>query len=438
MKQQTGFGMRVLVLGGYGTIGLEVVRHLQRLGHDVTGLARSEKRGDRLAPDAQWIGADIATMTDPDDWADVVCHFDAVVNAAGALQTGARDNLNALQFEAICACIRACELYGADQFIQISAPGASPYSDTEFLRTKADADRVLQESKLRWTILRPGLVIAPTAYGGTSLLRTLAGFPFLQPLVHGDTLIQTVALDDVVAAVARTLEGDLDGQGFDLVEPTAHTLGDVVAQMRQWLGFSPARTTLSPPVWMTKPLVWGADLMGWLGWRSPLRSTSIKVSASGVLGNAEAWRHTTGFKLKTLEETLALLPASRQERRYARTELVFPVLLGLAAFFWVVSGYTALRHIDVAASYLRDAMPMESARGVVVIGAIIDILIGLGLLARRTMRPAVLASLVVSIAYLCGGTLLAADLWSDPLGPLLKILPVIGLGLALGAMSEER
>ena len=37
--------MRVLVLGGYGLIGLEVSKRLQRDGHDVVGLARSARRG---------------------------------------------------------------------------------------------------------------------------------------------------------------------------------------------------------------------------------------------------------------------------------------------------------------------------------------------------------------------------------------------------------
>jgi uncharacterized protein YbjT (DUF2867 family) len=154
----------------------------------------------------RWIGADIATLTTPHAWAAHIEGVDAIVNASGALQDGARDNLRAAQQDAIIALIQACA-GKAIRFVQISAPGAKLDARTEFLRTKGVADAAFRASALDWTILKPGLVISANAYGGTSLLRMLAATPFGQPLVLGDARVQIVAASDVAEATLLAVEG---------------------------------------------------------------------------------------------------------------------------------------------------------------------------------------------------------------------------------------
>ena len=59
--------MRVLVLGGTGSIGSAVVRELVRCGHDVCGLARSDASAAKLAEcGATPVAGDIAA---PERWA---------------------------------------------------------------------------------------------------------------------------------------------------------------------------------------------------------------------------------------------------------------------------------------------------------------------------------------------------------------------------------
>jgi hypothetical protein len=47
-------------------------------------------------------------------------------------------------------------------------------------------------------------------------------------------------------------------------------------------------------------------------------------------------------------------------------------------------------------------------------------------------------ALALSIAYLVLGTLLLPRLWADPLGPLLKIAPIVALNLAALAVLDDR
>lgn len=430
--------MRVLVLGGYGLIGLEIVRGLRAAGHELIGLGRSLEKGRSAAPDVRWIGADIATLTRPHAWTPHIDGVDAIVNASGALQDGARDNLRAAQQDAIVALIQAC----ADKpirFVQISAPGAELDARTAFLRTKAVADAALRASALEWTILKPGLVISANAYGGTSLLRMLAATPVVQPLVLGDARVQSVAASDVAAAVLRAVEGATPSRrDYDLAAAEAHTLRDVVGKFRVWLGFKPDGVRLELPRALGFLLARGADLAGWLGWRSPLRTTALRVLADGITCNGAAWEAASGRNLKSLDETLAALPTTAQERIYARAQLVLPLLVLTLSAFWIASGAIAITQRDAAARVLNGALAPEQAMFFVLGGALADIAIGLGVLVRPFTRIAALAAIALSIAYLVGGTLLTPHLWADPLGPFVKIFPSMALALAVAALTSER
>jgi hypothetical protein len=78
------------------------------------------------------------------------------------------------------------------------------------------------------------------------------------------------------------------------------------------------------------------------------------------------------------------------------------------------------------------------AATVVLGGSVVDLAIGVGLSLRRWARPAALAAVCMSLLYLLGGTVLVPGLWADPMGPLLKIVPEIGLALAVAALLEDR
>ncbi len=63
---------------------------------------------------------------------------------------------------------------------------------------------------------------------------------------------------------------------------------------------------------------------------------------------------------------------------------------------------------------------------------------GLLLLFRRTIRPALIVAFIGTIGYLLAGTLLMPELWADPLGRLLKIVPIMVLNLVCLAILDER
>lgn len=430
--------MRVLVLGGYGLIGLEIVRALVRAGHEVIGFGRSEAAGRRLAPGIAWRPGDLRSLLTAESWAPHLAGVEAVVNAAGALQDGPRDDLRAVHDTAVCALLAACARQGVTRFVQVSAPGAIADARTAFLSTKAAGDAAVRASGLEWTILKPGLVISAGAYGGTTLLRMLAAFPLVQPIVLADARVQTVAGADIGEAVRAVLAGEVAARrDYDLVEDGAHTLGEALTAVRAWVGRDPA--PLAPmPRWFGFALARLADLAGLLGWRSPLRTTALKALADGVTGDGGPWRAAGGARLKSLHETLASLPSTAQERVFGRAQLVFPILVLTLSAFWLASGLIGLAQRGAAIDVLDGVMNTAAAGWFVNAGVLADVAIGVGLLVRGWTRRAAWASIVVSLGYLTAGTLVTPWLWADPLGPFVKVFPAMALGLAVAALVEDR
>ena len=74
----------------------------------------------------------------------------------------------------------------------------------------------------------------------------------------------------------------------------------------------------------------------------------------------------------------------------------------------------------------------------VVFGALFDVLMGGLLLHRRTIRAALIVAFLGTIGYLLAGTILMPGLWLDPLGRLLKIVPIMVLNLVCLAILDER
>ena len=430
--------LRAVVLGGYGLIGASVMRALSDAGFAVTGVGRSGLSARKFAPDADWEIFDIGTMS-VEGWKITLKDVDVVVNASGALQGGARDNLTTIHETALERIGEALD--GSDTLIiQISAAGVAEDASTEFFRSKARGEAAMRAAGVPLVILRPTLVLAPAAYGGTALLRASAAIPFVLPKVLPNSKVQCVLIDDLARAVVDAAKGRIaPGTEVDVTGPDALRLPDLLGRIRRWQGFPAAWIDLPVPRVLTRALGFAADIAGHLGWRSPLRSTALRVLEDGVQGDAQALTDAGGTSCRGTDDIFAALPSTIQERWFARAYLMFPLAVLTLSVFWIVSGLMGAVSFGNAQSVLttRGWSPV-SAGLAVVIGSVVDVALGVLILWRSKFRRAALGMIAVSFAYLISGTLAAPDIWVDPLGPYVKILPSIALALFVLALADDR
>lgn len=430
--------MRIAVIGAYGLIGSYVSARLVAEGHAVVGVGRDIAAARRRFPALEWQRADLATASVA-DWTTVLAGVEAVVNCAGALQDSPRDDLRAVHVEGVRRLTEASAAVGVRRFVHISAAGVAAGRPTAFNATKLEAEALLAKCPLDWIILRPGLVFAPAAYGGTALLRGLAGFPGVTPVVFGDSLIQVIGAEDVAQAVARCLSPEAPARvSLDLVHAEALTLVDLVGRLRGWLGLAPAPVVRLPPV-LARLTAAASDGLAWLGWRSPMRSASLEQLRMGVRGRSDDAARL-GLAPRSLDALLAASPAGVQERWFARSYFAKPAILACLFGFWLVSGLVGLTvGFEAAVAVLTAAgMAPAPAAAAVIAGSLVDIALAVLLAWRPTAARALQGMLLVTTGYLIAATLVRPDLWLEPLGPLVKSIPAAFLALAALATLDER
>jgi uncharacterized protein YbjT (DUF2867 family) len=427
-----------MITGATGLIGSAITARLISAGHKVLGLARETKEAARRWPDAQWCSCDIARMTQSGLWFSYLDGVDAVVNCAGVLQDGPEDSTLGVHVDGIAALFAACEQTGVRRVVHFSAIGVDRETPTKFSRTKLEGDRRLMACDLDWIILRPSVVVGRPAYGGSALVRGLAALPLL-PVMPNTGLLQIVQLDDLVNTVLFFLApGSPARLVLDVAGPERLPLSEVVRTYRRWLGWGEPRI-LRLPAWVAGSLYRLGDFAGCLGWRPPLCSTARCEIVRGAVGDPHEWSRLTGITPQSLSAALASEPASVQERWLAALYLLKPVLFSVLAAFWIVSGL-----LSIGPAYqIGVALMGEGGAGfmspfAVIAGSLVDLTIGVGIAIRRSARFALYAALAVSVFYAIASTIILPRLWIDPLGPMVKIFPIMVLNLVALAILKDR
>lgn len=431
--------MQVLVTGATGLIGSALLARLRQEGHEVVGVARNPRgRQTALAAD-RWIALDFAQATRPEDWLPHLAGIDAVVNCAGLLQDAADNALQAVHVDGVAALAEACARAGVRRLIHISAIGADRKPLSDFSRTKQEGETALMARDLDWVILRPSVVIGRNAYGGSALFRGLAAFPRIVPMMPETGLLQVVHMDDLLATIVFFLQPDAPRRcALDIAGPQRLSMSEIVRGYRSWLGFGPARF-VKLPSWTAAIIYRFGDFVGWLGWPTPIRSTARREMIRGAIGDPDEWTRLTGIMPRTFAAALAAEPASVQERWFARLYLLKPLIFGVLALFWISTGILA-----IGPGYEHgDGLMHEGGAGAIaplaiIGGGLLDLAIGAGIAYRRTTRIALLVSLAVSLLYAVIGTILVPRLWVDPLGPMMKIWPIMVLTVVALAIREDR
>ncbi|MDZ5809819.1 complex I NDUFA9 subunit family protein [Halorubrum sp. AD140] len=222
--------MKVLVAGGTGFIGSHLCRALAEGGHDVTALSRS---GGDTVEGAEVVGGDVRHY---DSIAEEVAGQDAVVNLVALSPLFEPKGGNVMHDRVhrvgTANLVQAAEAGGVDRFVQLSALGADPDGDTAYIRAKGEAEEVVRESDLDWTIFRPSVVFGE---GGefvpfTKRLKGMfaPGLPLYPLPGGGKTRFQPIHVGDFVPMLVAAVAGDDHvGETYEIGGPETLTLRQV-------------------------------------------------------------------------------------------------------------------------------------------------------------------------------------------------------------------
>ncbi|MFB6132534.1 MAG: complex I NDUFA9 subunit family protein [Halanaeroarchaeum sp.] len=219
--------MEILVTGGTGFIGTPLCRELADRGHEVTALSRSASADD--VPRA--VETVVGDVTEYESIDDAVDGKDVVVNLVALSPlfkpSGGDEMHEIVHVGGTENVVEAAEAHGLEAIVQMSGLGADPNAPTKYLQTKGEAERVVRDSALDWTIFRPSVVFGD---GGefipfTKLLTT----PYVTALPGGGTTrFQPIFVGDLVEMLADgTVDDAHRGRVFEIGGPEVLSLADV-------------------------------------------------------------------------------------------------------------------------------------------------------------------------------------------------------------------
>lgn len=423
----------VLVLGSAGFIAGFIIAALRRDGWTIVRGVR--QRGAELGADERW--CDLSGAMSDDQWRAALAGIDVVVNAAGILRETAAQRFDAIHHDAPLALARACVEAGVCRFVQISALGHP--DDGGFIASKHRFDDALLRLPLSAVVLRPSVVYSPRgSYGGTSLLRAMAGLPGVLPVPgHGNWQLQPVSAECVGALVARAAAADAVGV-FEVGGPAAMPLDQYQRTWRRWLRVGDAVTLRVP----TSLVSMAVKLGEWFG-IGPLGETMWKMLQGGNVTTPDAHqvlRSAFGVAPRSLDDVLSTVPSQVQDRWHAQLYWLAPVLrcaVGIVFVLSAVAGLVTPAHTVealTANTVLGHWHPVALARA----AGVADLLLGAWLLSGRAMRTAVTFMLMLVLAYTAVFGLAMPQSWLEPLGGMAKNLVILPALAVLWVLSDRR
>jgi NADH dehydrogenase len=221
----------ILVAGGTGRLGTQVVSLLRERGLRVRVLTRDRSRGSRLGAGVEVVEGDVTVP------AGLVRSVEGVRTVVSAIQgfAGPRGTSPAtVDRDGNRNLIQAAQVAGVEHLVLVSVRDAGPDHPMDLMRMKHAAEQTLQCSGLAWTIIRP------TAYMETWC--EVLGRPLLEHgrsvvLGRGRNPINWVSVVDVARVVELAiLDPALHGRTIEVSGPENLTMTEFVRVLRNETG----------------------------------------------------------------------------------------------------------------------------------------------------------------------------------------------------------
>ena len=430
--------MRILLTGASSFIGRHLAGRLAADGHYVTAAGRDTERLGRLLPGFATCRCDLASDGTA-AWLPRFAAVDAVVNCAGLIRdTGGR--YAAVHESGAKALFDACRAADVGRVVQISALGADATATTSYHLSKRAADDHLASldpagGQMDWVVVRPSLIVGRGGQS-TALFAAIAALPAPLRLGPGNWMLQPIHVDDLVEGIARLLArtGPIAAR-IDAVGPEPMTTDAITLAFRGWLGLRGA-----PMLPMPRGLIAAAAAVGEKVGLGAVTPESLGMLEAGNTADVRPFVAACGFRPASLSRALARTPATTADLRDARIAPLAPLLRVLLALVWLAGGLVPLTQTprgDSFALLARCGITGGAALPTLIAASLLDIAIGVALLARIRVHAVALAGIAVMAGYSAILALVFPVLWADPFGPLIKNVAVLALALAVRAVEAD-
>lgn len=194
--------MNLLVAGGTGFVGTEIVRQAIQRGHAVRILAR----GIRSKVKEQW-GAEVlpVDITDPVSVARPFADVEALIHTVGIIRETGKQTFENIHIRGTWNLVNAARSVGLKHIIYISALGTGIEARTKYHQTKYQAEQMVINSGITYTIFRPSIIFGPRDEFINLLVKLIKYSPVVPVIGSGKYKLQPISVKDLAFCVIDSL-----------------------------------------------------------------------------------------------------------------------------------------------------------------------------------------------------------------------------------------
>jgi NADH dehydrogenase len=235
--------MRIVITGANSALGRAILRcrsQPEAPPNELVAAVRSERAANEIRPLLGEESSVVQISYDDPGCLDAAFRgASAIIHLAGILVERPGSTYEQANVAPTRSVVEAAKRCAAQKLVLVSAIGADEKSSNRYYRSKGQAEALVRDSGLRYTILRAPLLLGGATEGAAALKRNASrrramliggGRNFQQPLHVDDLARAAVAASQSSVATNRTLDlvGPLSLPERELVERAARALGHEV------------------------------------------------------------------------------------------------------------------------------------------------------------------------------------------------------------------
>jgi len=231
--------MRIVVTGGTGFIGREIVHRLLQTGDDplVVTSRNSEAPGfwrSRIEV-VQAFAGDALSLARAFTRADVVIHAIQFPNHPVEDPSRGRTYLE-VDGKGTEVAVRAAKQVGVRRFVYLSGAGAGQGRKENWFLAKDRAEAAIRESGLEYAILRPSWIYGPHDRSMNRFVFFCRYLPLVPVIGDGKTRVDPILVDDVARCIADAARReDCKDKTFELGGPERLSMNEIIKTVQSLL-----------------------------------------------------------------------------------------------------------------------------------------------------------------------------------------------------------
>src|SRR3989337_3102816 len=227
----------ILLTGATGFVGGNLLREMLKHGLQVRCISRNPSRAETIKkPGVELVQGDV---TDKDSI--VKAFADGKIDTAGHLvgilaETG-KATFKAIHTGGTRNMVEACKQKNVKRFVHISALGTRENARSEYHKTKWDAEEIIRNSGLGYTIFRPSVLFGKEDKFVNLFASIIKISPFIMIPGNGQNMMQPVSVKNLASAMTMAIQKSKHtNKTYEIAGPEKLTFDQIIDTICRVMG----------------------------------------------------------------------------------------------------------------------------------------------------------------------------------------------------------